>query len=185
MIAYLKGKVLEKSTNFIIVENNNIGYKVLTIPEVLETPKGTDVELFTYLKVSDDGQTLFGLPNFDTLQFFELLITVTGVGPKMALTIVSAAKIETLKQAIIAADAGMFTRMSGLGKKTAERIILELKNKVGAGGLEATNKMESDLYDALIALGYNPREVREVMGKVDGNLPMQNQIKEALKFLSK
>lgn len=185
MIAYLKGKILEKSLNYLVVENNGLGYKVFTTPEILESKIGTEVQLYIYHKSTDEGQTLFGVPDFKSLQFFELLITVTGVGPKMALTIISAAKIETLQQAILSGDAGMFTRMSGLGKKTAERIILELKSKVSGGMLETGGKMETDLYDALLALGYNPREVREVMSKVDGTQTMQLQIKDALKLLSK
>src|SRR6185295_14813738 len=103
---------------------------------ILNSAIGDSIAVYTYLRSSDDGQTLFGLPDFPTLQFFESLITVTGVGPKMALTIVSAAKIDALQQAIVNQDSEIFTRMSGVGKKTAERIILELKNKI-AGGLLA------------------------------------------------
>jgi Holliday junction DNA helicase RuvA len=126
------------------------------------------------------------MPDFKTLQFFELLLTVSGVGPKMALTIVSAAKIETLSQGILTQDAEIFTRMSGLGKKTAERIILELKNKISGGSLEGIGTPGStDLYDELINLGYNPREVREAVAKVDGKAETEAQIKQALKLLSK
>jgi len=145
---------------------------------------GETVRLYTYLKAGDDGQTLFGMPDFPTLQFFELLITVTGVGPKVALTIVSAAKIETLQQAIANQDAEIFTRMSGVGKKTAERIILELKNKIAGGLLGEAAISGSDLFDALTSLGYNPREVREVMPKLDTSADMQAQLKQALKLLA-
>jgi Holliday junction DNA helicase RuvA len=102
----------------------------------------------------------------------------------MALTIVSAAKIETLQQAIGSQNTEIFTRMSGVGKKTAERIILELKSKMDLGSLGELGTSGSDLYDALIGLGYNPREVREVMPKVDGTADMQIQLKQALKLLS-
>ncbi len=184
MISYLKGKVLQKTVQFVILENAGIGYKIFTTPEVLESPLGSDLELYIYHKSSDDGQTLFGMPDFESLLFFELLITVTGVGPKMALTIVSSSKIDMLQQAIINADSDIFTRMSGVGKKTAERIILELKNKI-AGGILSSAGGGSDLFDALISLGYNPREVRDVVGRVDSTLDTATQIKEALKMIAK
>ena len=182
MIAFLRGNIIQKTLTFLIVERNGIGYKVFVTPELLERPTGSELELYTYLKPSDDGQTLFGMPGVPTLQFFEMLITVTGVGPKMALTIVSAAKIDMLQQSIGSGDAAIFTRMSGVGKKTAERIILELKTKVGIAGISTGGG--TDLYDALISLGYNPREVREVLPKVDPNEDMQAQLKQALKFIS-
>jgi Holliday junction DNA helicase RuvA len=185
MIAYLKGTILEKTLNSIILENQGIGYRMLVTPDLLDHNAGDTLTVYTYLKSGDDGQTLFGMPDFATLQFFELLITVTGVGPKMALTIVSAAKIEMLQQAIVNQDTEIFTRMSGVGKKTAERIILELRNKIGGGVLGPQTTSGSDLFDALISLGYNPREVREVLPKVDGEQDTQLQLKRALKLLAR
>ncbi len=183
MIAYLTGKVLQKTLSFVIVENGGIGYKVLVTPDILESSQiGQIISLYIYHKSSDDGQTLFGMPDFATLQFFELLITVTGVGPKMGLAIVSAAKIDVLQGAISAGDSAIFTRMSGVGKKTAERIILELKNKVAATGLETTGESQSDVYDALINLGYNSKEVRDILPKLPAG-DMSDQIRSALKML--
>ncbi len=184
MIAYLKGTILEKGLTYLIVETNGIGYKVFTVPEILEGKIGEQVAMFTYLKVSDDGQSLFGLPDFNTLQFFEMLITVSGVGPKVALAILSAARVDSVRQAIANQDPAIFTRISGVGLKTAEKIIVELKSKVGA--LQTSGAVaSSDVFDALIALGYNQREVREVINKLDANLPQQEQLKQALKKLSK
>ena len=186
MIAYLKGKVLQKTHVYIVLENSGVGYKVLTTPEVLELPIGSEVALYIYHKSGDDGQTLFGMSNFASLQFFEMLISVTGVGPKMALTIVSAAKIDLLQQAIMNADTEIFTRMSGVGKKTAERIILELKNKVDVGGLlEGSNVSGSEVYDALSGLGYNPREIRDTLPQLDATADTATQLKQALKILSR
>ncbi|HAG27407.1 TPA: Holliday junction branch migration protein RuvA [Patescibacteria group bacterium] len=185
MIAYLKGKILQKTTQYLILEQNGLGYKVLVTPETLEQPLGSEIALYIYHKSGDDGQTLFGMPDFDGLQFFELLISVTGVGPKMALTIISSSKIDILQQAIINQDSDVFTRMSGVGKKTAERIILELKNKMTGGILMSAGGSSSDLFDALISLGYNPREVRDVVTKVDDTLDTSTQIKEALKLITK
>ncbi len=181
MIAFLKGKILEKGLTYIILENQGLGYKVFVPPEILEKPIGEEVKLFTYQKIAEDGQSLFGLPDFQALQFFELLITVSGVGPKVALAILSSAPAESVKQAIASQDAGVFTRISGIGSKTAERIIVDLKNKVGAFGAAAG--ASSEVFDALLALGYNQREVRGVMNKLKSNLPQPQQLKEALKML--
>lgn len=186
MIAYLQGKILQKTLQYIVLQDGRIGYKVFTTPEVLDQPLGSEVELYIYHKSSDDGQVLFGMPDFDSLQFFEMLISVTGVGPKMALTIVSAAKIDLLQQAIMNADTEIFTRMSGVGKKTAERIILELKNKISSGGLlGGSNVSGSDIYDALSGLGYNPREIRDTLPQLDATTDTANQLKQALKLLSR
>ncbi len=186
MIAFLKGVILEKSANFIIVENGGIGYKVFVTPEILELRIGDGIALYIYHKVSEDAQSLYGLPDFAALQFFELLITVSGVGPKVALAILSAAKVDAVKQAIVSQDAAIFTRISGVGLKTAEKIIVELKNKIG--GLETASGLgvnTSEVFDALLALGYNQREVREVVGKIDNALTTQEQIKQALKLISR
>lgn len=206
MIAYLKGKILQKTLNYIILlvssssESNestisgndfdsgsgSVGYKVFTTPEILELPLGSQIELYIYHKSGDDGQTLLGMPNFAELQFFEMLITVTGVGPKMALTIVSAAKIDILQQAIANEDTEIFTRMSGVGKKTAERIILELKNKITSNGvLGEISVSGSEIYDALSGLGYNPREIREAIPQLDSSADTATQLKQALKILSR
>ncbi|MEK7618003.1 MAG: Holliday junction branch migration protein RuvA [Patescibacteria group bacterium] len=183
MIAYLKGKILEKGLTYIIVENQGIGYKVFVTPEHLSKSIGDGVALFTYHKSSEDGQSLFGLPDFNTLQFFEMLITVSGVGPKAALAILSSARVDAIKDAIARQDAGIFTRISGVGTKTAEKIIVELKNKVGTAS--GAGGSSSEVFDALLALGYNQREVREVVGKVDAGKTQEEQLKEALQLLGR
>jgi Holliday junction DNA helicase RuvA len=183
MIAYLKGKILEKGLTYIILENQGIGYKVFVIPDVLSQSIGSETALYIYHKVADDGQSLFGLPDFAALQFFEMLITVSGVGPKVALAILSAAQVDAVKQAIAAQDSAIFTRISGVGLKTAEKIIVELKNKVGALGV--SSGASSEIFDALLALGYNQREVREMINKLDPSLSTQDQLKQALKVLGK
>ena len=185
MIAYIKGKVLEKTLTYLIVENQGLGYKVFTTPEVMQTKNGETVALYTYFKVSDDGQSLFGLPDFKSLQFFELLLTVSGVGPKGALGILSASSVATLENAIANQDMAMFTRMAGVGKKTAERIILELKNKVGSLPGVSGGGPSNEIYDALLALGYSTKEARDASAEVNTSKPTGQQLKEALKFLNK
>lgn len=194
MIAYLSGKILQKTQQYLVLltrlgENEtsgSVGYKVLVTPEILNLALGSNVELYIYHKSGDDGQVLFGMPDFDSLQFFEMLISVTGVGPKMALTIVSTAKIELLQQAIMNSDTEIFTKMSGVGKKTAERIILELRNKVTSGGLLTGGEFAgNDVYDALTSLGYNPREIRDTIPQLEVGADTATQLKQALKILSK
>lgn len=184
MISYIKGNVLHTGTNYVILERHGLGYKVFVTPTTLEQAHaGQELEIYTHLKVTDSEQTLYGMPSLEALDFFELLITVSGVGPKMALTILSAAKKDVLENAIASADIDIFTRMSGVGKKTAERIILELKNKVGS--LTSIAPGGSDTYDALVALGYSTKEARDVLPHIDTSLPSEQQLKQALKFLSK
>jgi Holliday junction DNA helicase RuvA len=185
MIAYLKGRILEKSLNYIILENQGIGYKVFVTPEVLEKPIGSEAALYIYHKVSDDSQSLFGLPDFSTLHFFELLITVSGVGPKVALSILSSAKVSDVQSAIASQDAGMFKRISGIGTKTAEKIIVELKGKMGAVTGDGLRVTSSEVFDALLALGYKQNEVREVVGKLDSSLSTDRQLKQALQLIGK
>ncbi|HEX3095900.1 MAG TPA: Holliday junction branch migration protein RuvA [Patescibacteria group bacterium] len=186
MIAYLKGQIQQKTLQYIVLVNAGVGYKIFTTPEVLDLPLGSETELYIYHKSGDDGQTLFGMPDFDSLQFFEMLVSVTGVGPKMALNIVSSSKIELLQQAILNADTEIFTRMSGVGEKTAERIILELKSKIDSGGLlTGSNVAGSEVYDALSGLGYNPREIRETLPQLDATEDTATQLKHALKILSR
>lgn len=183
MLAFLRGTILEKGLNYLIVENQGLGYKVFVTPEIMQKPIGEEAALYVYHKVSEDGQSLFGLPNFQALQFFELLITVSGVGPKVALAILSSATVDSVKQAIGSQDAGLFTRISGIGNKTAERIIVDLKNKVGSlstGGGEGV-----EVFDALLALGYNQREARDVLNKIDRSLTAAEQIRQALRLLGR
>ncbi len=182
MIAYLKGNILEKGLTYIILENSGIGYKVFVMPDVLTKSLGDGIALYTYHKVADDGQSLFGLPDFTALQFFELLITVSGVGPKMALAILSAAPMESVRQAIASQDSAAFTRIGGVGLKTAEKIIVELKNKVGTS---TGSSGSSEIFDALLALGYKHNEVREVINKIDSTKPQGQQLKQALQILGK
>ncbi len=186
MISYLQGAILVKTATYIIIENQGIGYKVFVTPEILELNVGDQVAVYTHHKVAEDDQALFGVPDFVSLQFMEQLLTVSGVGPKVALAILSSAKTEAIKQAIVSQDAGIFTRISGVGLKTAEKIIVELKNKIGL--LETVSEIGSsanEVFDALLALGYKTREVRELVGKLDQTLSTQDQIKQALRLMNR
>ncbi len=186
MIAYLEGTLIHSSLTYIIVSVNGIGYKVFAVPELLGKPVGQPIQLFTYHKSTDDGQSLFGFPNAHTLDFFELLLTVSGIGPKSALSILSSGEIHMLKEAIAKQDVTFFSQMGGIGKKTAERIIVELKDKIGQlPGVEGAPTGSSDVFDALIGLGYGTSEVRHVVSEVDRSASTEQQLKQALKLLSK
>jgi|SRR5579872_1864501 len=186
MIAYLKGKIISKGENYVVLENNGVGYKVFTTPKILEMPIATELELYTYLQVREDAQVLFGFSNPADLQFFELLITVSGVGPKLALSILSAENTELVKQAISTQDSAIFTRIGGIGKKTAEKIILELKEKMGALQLDkGAAKNSGDVINALENLGYSNKEIKEVLAKLDHSLSSEEKLRQALKILGR
>lgn len=184
MISYIKGTVLEKSNNFLIIENSGIGYKVYPTPDLLIKQTGEHIQAYIYHRVSEDDESLFGLPDLATLTFFELLISVSGVGPKMALGMLSHASPQVLSGAIASGDSTFFTRMSGVGKKTAERIIVELKSKLAADFTPHTQS-SSATYDALISLGYSILEARNALTDINPELSENDQLKAALKILSK
>ena len=191
MISYLKGIILSKNSKAVTVLVNNLGYQVL-IPQTLLTKIviGDEIELFTHLRHNEDAMSLFGFSRREELQFFELLITISGVGPKTALGVIEVAKLSDIKKAILRDDPSILYKVSGVGKKTAERIVVELKNKLDA---LPTNEKEINLsdtdtetFDALLSLGYGERDVREAVRKIPADLErMEDKIKSALKYLGK
>ena len=187
MLAYIKGKIIAKGENFAVLENGGIGYKVFTTPKVLEAAIGAELALHTYMQVREDFQGLFGFPSAAELAFFELLITVSGVGPKMALTILSAENTDLIKQAISNQDTAVFSKIGGVGKKTAEKIILELKEKMGASAAGGTGAAGSsgDIINALENLGYSNKEIKEAISKLDHSLPAEAKLRQALKILGR
>ena len=134
MIAFIKGRVIEASENYMVIESNGIGYELTaTMGAVFEFKgKDEDVTVPTYLQVREDGVTLLGFKNLGEKAMFLKLITVSGVGPKLAVTILSGVSVEDLCLAIATEDLGLLSKIKGLGKKTAEKIIVELREKVGS-----------------------------------------------------
>lgn len=186
MIGYISGKIIGKTESYVLVQTGGIGYRVFGTPKIFEKEFGTEISLHTYLQVREDAMNLFGFETAAELNFFELLITVSGVGPKMALAVLSAGDMDLIKGAIVAQDAAVFTKIGGVGKKTAERIIVELKEKLGSGvavNLGGAGKSD-DLLNALESLGYSNREIKEVLGKLDHSLPQEEKLRQALKLLS-
>ena len=160
MIGSIKGKISHKSGNYIILETSGVGYKVFVPQALLLTLKlNQELSLVTHTYVREDQLTLYGFQTLPELEFFELLLTVSGVGPKSALAIMSLAGIDMLKSAIASGDATVFKKVSGIGQKTAERVIVELKEKLkdeAATGPFA--QQHSDAVDALLSLGYSQQE---------------------------
>lgn len=186
MISYLEGSVLHIGPTYILVQVGGVGYKVFATPDLLQTQAGDTIKVFTYHKSTDEGQALYGVPTVTALEFFELLLTVSGVGPKIAHTIVSAGPVDILKDAIAKQDTSFFSQMAGVGKKTAERIIVDLKDKMGRIITTiGTSAGSSDVFDALIGLGYSTHEARATLTHINRELSTEEQLKEALKLLSK
>ena len=175
MIAFLRGTILQKGQNFVILEAGNIGYQVFVNATICaELERGGAAEFFIHHHISDTAQDLYGFRNFSELEFFKMLISVSGVGPKSALGVLATAAVEDVKTAIAHGDASLLKKVSGIGTKTAERIVLELRHKVGnlplAAGDAASSLVSggaSDEIDALISLGYSAMQAREALRGVD------------------
>ena len=187
MIAQITGVVAQKTLGALIVETGGIGYKVRVPHTVFQKAKLKEkIALLTHLAVREDSMDLYGFTDSESLELFEKLITVSGIGPKSALGIVNLAPVSKLVQAISAGDAGYLTKVSGIGKKTAAKIILELKDTVAINSTEMEEGLqeEKDALLALMSLGYGATEAREALQKIKNrDASTGEKIKEALKLL--
>ncbi|MDP3645636.1 MAG: Holliday junction branch migration protein RuvA [bacterium] len=187
MIGYLEGDVHAIRGTYGIVSAGGVGYKVFCTKETLAKMKpNTSVNLWTHLAVRESILDLYGFATEEELRFFELLLMVSGIGPKSALAILDIASVETLRSAIAGSNAGYLTKVSGIGKKTAEKIILELKDKVGVGGEASAHTLSSDegALEAMRALGYSQIEAREALRKVPNEVEgVNDRLREALRIL--
>ncbi|OGI59862.1 Holliday junction DNA helicase RuvA [Candidatus Nomurabacteria bacterium RIFCSPHIGHO2_02_FULL_37_45] len=185
MIGSIKGKIILKTDKFLIVETAGVGYKIKLVPNVLPEIKKTneEISLWVHTHVREDTLDLYGFLDHQELEFFEMLINVPGIGPKGALIILGIASIETLKQAISMSDITYLTKISGIGKKTAEKIVIELRDKIG--GTKSGNSLQGELdaLEALKSLGYSQNEAREALKKVSSDTNINTKIREALKIL--
>jgi holliday junction DNA helicase RuvA len=189
VIGSVQGRVAHIGPDYALVETGGIGYRVFTSPALIARLRsGGEARLFTHHLVRDDLQALFGFASPEELAFFELLLTVTQVGPRLALAIVGAHPVTRLQLAIVSDDVDVFTAVSGVGRKTAQRIILELKEKVHAAGIAAagTASTDSDVVAALESLGYSATEARRAAGAVAGtDGALDARIKAALQELAR
>lgn len=187
MIGSIKGKITLKTEKFLLVETGGIGYKVSVSPDTLsKTQKDREVFLFIHTHVREDALDLYGFLNNEELEFFEMLINVSGIGPRGALAILGIASLQTLKKAIGTGDISYLTKISGIGKKTAEKIVIELRDKIANEASEkggAFLQGELDALEALKSLGYSQNEAREALKKVSPENNTNAKIKEALKIL--
>jgi Holliday junction DNA helicase RuvA len=194
MIASLTGKVATVRADSAVIVVGGVGYKVFAGPSTLASLlPGAEGTVWTHHLVREDLQALYGFRTEDELGFFELLITVTGVGPKVGLAIVSSRPVADLQLAIMQGDEAVLTAVSGVGKRLAGRIVLELKEKVaaagtaGGGGGSSAGAAESEVVAALQALGYTPGESKEaarfaVAGLAPG-ASLEDRVKAALRAL--
>lgn len=189
MIGSLRGRVTHLGLDFALVEVGGVGYRVVAGPSLMARLRpGSDAAIFIHHLVREDQQALFGFASMEELAFFELLMTVSGVGPRVALAIVSAHRVTKLQLAILNDDVDVFTAVSGVGRKTAQRIILELKEKVHAAGVAVGvgASTDSDVVAALESLGYTASEARRAAGAVAGGEGgLDTRIKAALQELAR
>ncbi|MFA6340867.1 MAG: Holliday junction branch migration protein RuvA [Candidatus Paceibacterota bacterium] len=188
MIAKIEGIVWDVNNKYITVGVGGIGFKVY-VTEGTKTVahKGKDISLFTHLAVREDALDLYGFADQEELNFFELSISISGIGPKTALNILNVSSVPVLKRAIASGDTTHLVKISGIGKKIAEKIVLELKDKIGAGDDDHGGfGGQVDALEALKSLGYSHREARDALKDIEKKFTKtEDIIKEALKILGK
>ena len=187
MIRRLSGQITGKGGRFLVVETGGIGYKVFVTTDTLLAARDNEKRAFhTHLAVREDALDLYGFNTSDELSIFELLISISGIGPKSALSILSAAGPDILRKAVQAGDISYLTKVSGIGRKSADKIILELKDKFGEGEMGAPTGEDADMMEALKTLGYSLYESREALKRIPPEIiGTTARIKEALRILSK
>lgn len=191
MIAHLSGTVTEITGNAIIIDVNGVGYEVtISTPDLAQVSLHDTVKFYTYHAIRENAEELYGFSTLVAKRLFELLISVNGVGPKAAMSILGLGSSEDVRNAIANTDAAFIAKASGVGKKSAERIIVDLRDKVGAPShygatdtaFSTVKPAENDeALDALMALGFPLKEATAALAEVDPNLPVEERITLALK----
>lgn len=203
MIAYIKGKLITAYADGIVVEQNGIGYEIgVPLSVMNELPAmGEEVKIHTYLYIREDAMKLYGFLTRDGLEIFKLLITVSGIGPKGALGILSAMTPDDLKFAILAGDTKTIAKAPGIGQKTAGKLVLELKDKLSlsdvfeeqlskdsakTAGKEEENHIRNEAVEALVALGYTSTDALKAVRKVEltEGISVEELLKQSLKHIS-
>ena len=191
MIATLSGTVAEKIADVVVLDVGGVGYGLLVTGEDYgRLSAGTPAKLYVYEHIREQAHDLFGFVALDTKALFEQLLGVNGVGPKMALSVLSIGSSEAVRTAIAAGDTKFIQQASGVGKRVAERIVVDLKDKVGLAGvdLSATSLLQSDrllvqdeAVEALVALGFSPQDASAALANVPPDAPLEMRIKQALR----
>ncbi|TCV83792.1 Holliday junction branch migration protein RuvA [Sulfurirhabdus autotrophica] len=192
MIGRISGKLLEKNPPQILVDVSGVGYEIdVPMSTFYNLPVlGAEVVLHTQLIVREDAHLLYGFGTDAERKTFRQLLKVSGVGAKMALAVLSGLSVSDLSQVVASQDAGRLTKVPGVGKKTAERLLLELRDKLDisvamAAGTVAVGEQGSDVLNALLSLGYNEKEAVWAVKQLPAGLGVSDGIRQALKFLSK
>ena len=191
MIASLHGRITARGDDYVIVEVGGVGFRVLMPQSQRDRIGGVgqDVRLFTHLHVRDSEMALYGFGTADELSLFELLLGVSGIGPRVALKIVAIASVETLREAISRGDAGMLTRIPGVGRKTAERLMVDLKDKLGVSlqfvSYPPLTDADAEVISALTSLGYSVAEAQAALHTLpQEELPLEERIRLALQYFA-
>lgn len=192
MISSIKGTLEALSADYAIVNVNGIGFQVFVPPSILSSlgETGSEVKLYTHFQMREDGVSLYGFTGLSQLALFKNLLSVSGLGPRLALIMISEMDIEGLAAAIVSGNTELLTAIRGIGKKTASRIVLELRDKLASGDivvpLEAVSRENNDVVAALISLGYSPAEAGRAVTGLPGDMGpgLEAKIKLALSKLS-
>jgi Holliday junction DNA helicase RuvA len=191
MIATLEGRIVAKGENYVVVAVGGVGFKVYVPSSVLARLGGTgqEVSLFTHMHVRENEIALYGCSTPDELALFDLLLGVSGIGPKVALNVVSMMSTDALRDAIARGDAAMLTRIPGVGKKTAERVMLDLKDKLGVGlefvSYPALTHADAEVISALTSLGYSIAEAQAALRSLPPeDLILEERIRLALQYFA-
>jgi Holliday junction DNA helicase RuvA len=191
MIATLEGRIVAKGENYVIIDVGGVGFKVYIPSSLLGRLGGTgqEVSLFTHMHVRENEIALYGCSTPDELALFELLLGVSGIGPRVALNVVSMMSPEALREAIARGDAAMLTRIPGVGKKTAERVMLDLKDKLGVVlefvSYPALTHADAEVISALTSLGYSIAEAQAALRSLPPeDLPLEGRIRLALQYFA-
>jgi holliday junction DNA helicase RuvA len=188
MIAQLRGRVVMRRDDSVVLDVNGVGFRVRTPTSTLEVVggEGTEAQLFTHLHVREDDLSLYGFASEEELSLFELLLTVSGIGPRAALGVLSAAAPNTVRAAIAQGNLDILTGIPGIGKKTAQRLVLELKGKVDLTEAELgeTSPLDQEVVAALVNLGYSAAEAQRAARAVPASEKVvEDRIRAALRYL--
>lgn len=184
MISYLQGQIILKTDRFIILDVNGVGYKVfLSKKTLIKVPEEGQLKVFCFLNVKENILALYGFLDYKKLEFFELLNTIRGVGPKAALEISSLGPLENIRERILSKDETLFSDISGIGRKKAMTIILELTGKIG--DISKAPKSLDEAEEGLISLGFSRQNAKDVLSGISKDKTSEERIQEALKILGK
>jgi Holliday junction DNA helicase RuvA len=190
MIATLQGRVVSRGADHLVVLVGGLGFKVFAPHSTLEHAGDAEVFLHTYLVVREDALTLYGFSSTDERSFFETLISISGVGPRIALAILSSLSVDNLRSAVVSERPEILTRVPGIGKKTAQKILFDLKDKLPRGldsaPAAAFNDVNTDVIDTLVALGYSIVEAQTAVQALPSDAPdeVEERVRLALQYFS-